>query len=142
MADPRNAVDFEGIDGVYATYLVDNATITFDPTKVGGSASAGLAVTISADRTVALTTDGSAAEGKIVLVEADGKANIQVGGYTRLPGGLAATLTRGTKFVGATGAAGARGYIRSAASATAAELLVARGSIEDASDPTAVGIRF
>lgn len=138
MADPRNAVDFEGIGSEFATYLIDNSTITYDATKTGGSAQVGLAVTLSADDTVALTADASAVEGKLILVESDNKANVQVEGYMSLPGGASATLTRGTKIVGALGASSAKGYIRSAASATAAELLIARGRIVRNGTATAV----
>lgn len=137
MPDPRNVLDFENIGGVYATYKIDGVTIIYDATKPGGSAQIGLAVTLSADDTVALTADADAVEGKLILVESDGKANVQVGGYTTFPGGLSATLTRGTTIVGALGAASARGYIRSAASTVAAELIKARGRIVRSGTPTA-----
>jgi hypothetical protein len=138
MADPRNAVDFEGIGAEYASYLIDNSTITYDATKTDGSAQVGLAVTLSAGRTVALTADASYVRGKLILVESDGKANVQVEGFMTLPGGASATLTHGTPIVGALGASSARGYIRSAASAAAAELLVAKGAIQDNTDATNV----
>jgi hypothetical protein len=138
MADPRNAVAFEGIGEEVATYLIDNSTITYDITKAGGSAQVGLAVTLSGDGTVALTADSDAVEGKLLLVESDNKASVQVEGYVKLPGGASATLTRGTKIVGALGASSARGYIRSAAAGTAAELIKCRGRIVDVSDTTNV----
>src|SRR6185295_18166128 len=97
-----------------------------------------LTVTLSTHKTIALTADGNAVEGKLVKVEADGKATVQVGGFMSLPGGASATLTPGTAIVGALGAASAKGYVRSAASGTAAELIKCRSRIVDASDTTAV----
>lgn len=142
MADRRDQVRFEGIDGVWATYKIDNSTITYDATKTNGSAQSGMAVTLSGDATVALAGDGEAVIGKLVLVESDNKANVQVGGYMELPGGDGATLTLGAGIVGDLGAGAAKGYVRAAASATAAELLVASGKIHDASDTTAVVVKF
>lgn len=141
MADPRNAVDFEGIDGVYETFKIDNSTITYDATKANGAATTmiGKAVTFSADSTVALAADGDHVVGKLMLVESDNKANVQTEGGMTLPGGTGATLTRGTPIVGAL-LSSAKGYIRSAASGTAADLLVAVGEIRDASDTTAVKV--
>lgn len=140
MADPRNAVDFQGIGILTATYIIDNSTITYDATKANGAATTmiGKAVTLSADDTVALCADGDAIEGKLLLVESDNKCTVQVGGYTDLPGGASATLTRGSAVVGALGAASAKGYIRSAASGTAAELIKCRGRIVRNGTTTAV----
>jgi hypothetical protein len=141
MADPRATVSFEEV-GERKTYLIDGVTITFDATKVGGCASVGLAVMLSAGKTVALTSDGAAIEGKLVKVEVDNMAVVQFEGDMTLPGGLSATLTVGASIVGATSTAGARGYIRSAASGTAAELVKAKGEIIDATTTTAVLVRF
>lgn len=140
MANPRNVTDYEGIDGVYATYAIDNSTITYDSTKVGGAAATmiGMAVTESGAGIVALAADGDAIVGKLDLVEADGKARVQTGGYMKLPGGASASLTRLLKIVGALGAGSAKGYIREAASGTAAEINKGRGQIIDAADTTAV----
>ena len=142
MADPRNIIDFEGIGGVYATYLIDDSTITYSATATGGSAGVNLAVTLSTHKTVALAADGEAVIGKLVKVESDNKATVQVGGYTTLPGGASATLTVGTVAVGALGAASAKGYIRSAASATAAELIRTGPAIHDSGTTTAVMVKF
>lgn len=142
MADPRNAVSLIGIGYEAETFLIDNSTITYSATVTGGSASVGLAVTFSADDTVALTADGNAVVGKLVKVEADNKAVVQTGGYLTLPGGASASLTRGKKIVGALGAASAKGYIREVATATAAELGVARGFITNAGTTTAVVVRL
>lgn len=143
MPNPRNVVSFEGIDAVYATYLIDNSTIVYDGTKVGGAAATmiGKAVTLSAAGTVALAADGDAIMGRLDLVEADNKATVQTGGYTVLPGGTGASLTRGLKIVGALLSA-AKGYIREAASGTAAELDKGKGQIIDASDTTAVVVNL
>lgn len=142
MPNPRNIVSFEGVNAEYATYKIDASSITYDATKTGGSAAIGLAVTLSADDTVALTADGNAVVGKLVLVEADGKATVQVGGYMTLPGGQGATLTRGKAIVGALGASSAKGYIREVATATAAELGVCRGYIQNVADTTKVVVRL
>ncbi len=134
----RTNVSNIGVGGQYRTYKIDNSTITYDASKAGGSAQVGLAVTFSADDTVALCADGDAVIGKIILVESDNKANIMTQGTMTLPGGASATLTRGAKIVGALGASSAKGHIRSAASGTAAELVKARGYIENAGTATAV----
>jgi hypothetical protein len=141
MANPRNTTDFEGVQGTFATYLIDNSTITYDATKTGGSAQVGLAVTLSAARTVALTADGDAVVGKLVKVEADNKATVQDGGYMTLPSGASASLTRGLKIVGDLDTA-AKGYIREVASGTAAEINKGRGFIVDAADTAAVVVRL
>lgn len=139
MADPRNAVDFQGIGILTATYKIDNSTITYDATKANGAASTmiGKAVTLSAAGTVALAADGDAIEGKLLLVEADNKCTVQVGGYCDLPGGTGASLTLGKKIVGAL-LSSAKGYIREVATGTAAELGKCRGRIVDAGTTTAV----
>ncbi len=134
----RTNVSNIGVGGVYRTYKIDDSTILYDATKVGGSAQVGLAVTFSAAETVALTADADEVIGKLILVEADDKCTVQTDGTMTLPGGDGATLTLGTKIVGDLGAASAKGYIRSAASGTAAELLVGRGRIENAGTATAV----
>ena len=63
---------------------------------------------------------------------------MQVGGYCDLPGGDSATLTLGVGIVGALGAASAKGYIRIAASGTAAETVKERGRIVANDTTTAV----
>ena len=134
----RTNVSNIGTGANYRTYKIDASTITYDATKAGGSTQVGLAVTLSSDDTVALTADGSAILGKLILVESDGKCNVMTEGTMTLPGGDSATLTLGATIVGALGAASAKGYIRSAASGTAAELIKARGRIENNDTTTAV----
>jgi hypothetical protein len=144
VADPRNIVGFEGIDENFATFIPDGVTIVFDSTLAGGSAAATInkAVSFSTDKTVQLASDGEAVVGKLILVESDLKCNVQFEGCASLPGGVSATLTPGTGIVGARGPASAKGYIRSAASGTAAELIKQNGKIWDASDTANVVVNF
>lgn len=138
MADPRDDIRFDEIGALNATYEIDDSTITYDAAEPNGSAQVGLAVTLADAKTVALADDGDAIEGKLLKVESDGKCVVQVGGYMTLPGGDGATLTEGKKIVGDQGAGAALGYIREVATATAAELGVARGRIIDADTATSV----
>ena len=138
MADPRKRQVFDGLFARYATYAIDNSTITYSATVAGGSSQVGLAVTLSADGTVQLIGDGEALEGKLIEVYADNFAKVQVGGYATLPGGSGAALTRGKTVVGDLGASSAEGYIREVATATAAELGVARGRLVEVGTTTAV----
>jgi hypothetical protein len=141
MADPRAAISFEGI-GYEAETFSHDATIVYDDTETGGAAQVGLAVSLEDDAIVTLAGDGEGIMGKLIKVEQDGFCVVQTGGYVTLPGGDAATLTVGTKVVGDLGAASAEGYIQSAAAATAANTIVSRGTIVDATDPTAVVVRL
>lgn len=137
MADPR-VVDFTGLAPKAATYKIDNSTITYDVSKANGSAAVGLAVTLSADGTVALAADGEAIEGKLLKVEPDNTATVQYGGFVTFAGGNGASLTRGKKIVGALNASSAKGYIREVNTATAAELGRCRGRIIANGTTTAV----
>lgn len=142
MTDPRATVVFDGLQAQYATYKIDGTTISYDVAQVGGSASVGKAVKMSTDDTVILTTDGSDVEGKLIKVEADDMATVQHGGFCTLPGGVGAALTLGKKIVGAVDALGAGGCIREVATATAAELGLARGAIINNDTTTAVVVRL
>lgn len=134
MADPRLTTAFSGIDQEFATYQVD-ASIVYDATQVGGSAVVGRAVAVTGARQVGLATDGQLIEGKLILVEPDNRATVQIEGFTTLPAGTGATFTGvGQRAVGAL-LGTAAGYIRAAASADA---LNADAEIIDASDTTAV----
>lgn len=137
MADPRKRVVLDGLNAKYATFKIDNSTITYSATAERGSDSVDLAVTLSADDTVALAADGEFVLGKLLLVEADNYANVQIGGLVTLPGGTSATLTRGGGIVGDL-LVSAKGYIRVAAHATTTETLLARGHIINNGTPTAV----
>lgn len=149
MTDPRLDVSFEGIGAEHASYKIDNSTITYDATKDGGSDQVGLAVNLSAGKTVQLVGDGEVVLGKLVKVEPDGVANVQTGGYVTLPGGEGATLTPGKKIVGDLGPSSAEGYIREVTDASGTptqaevnEIARSRGIIVDASDTTAVVVRL
>jgi hypothetical protein len=143
MADPRKTTAFDGIGFRAETFSADNSTIVWS-NVVGGAAATMLnkAVTLSSARTVALCADGDAITGKLILVEPDGKCVVQTEGYCDLPGGSAASLTLDKHFVGALGAASAKGYIREVATGTAAELGKQRGQIIDAADTTAVIVKL
>lgn len=133
MADPRNQVRLDGIGAEQVTLFADGVTIVYDATQPGNVAAAALgkAVTLSGVKTVALAADGDAIIGKLVGVESDGKVVIQYDGFMDFIGGAAATLTHGTAIVGALGPSSAKGYVRSAASGAAAELIKCRGIIVD-----------
>jgi hypothetical protein len=141
MPAGRNQVDYTDIDYDALTVKADNSTITYDATKANGSAQVGLAVTWSADDTVALTADADFVLGKLIKVENTGGvlwAVVQNDGMMTLPAGASATVTRGTPIVGALGPSSARGYIRNAASGTAAELVKMNGHIVNVADTTNV----
>jgi len=141
MADPRNTVKLEGIREERTTYLIDNSTITFSATAVRGSAQVDKAVTLSADKTVALAGDGEFVLGKLLGVESDGKAIVADEGYVTLPAGTGASVTLGKRIVGAL-LSSAKGYVREVATATAAELGVARGFIAENDTTTALVIKL
>lgn len=136
MADPREAVSHVGIGYFAQTYPHDN-TIVYDATLAGGAAQVGLAVTLEASNAVSLVGDGEEVEGKLVKVEPGGICVVQTGGIMELPGGTTATLTPGTKIIGDLLVA-AEGYIQSVAT----QHTVSRGTIIDATDPTAVVVRL
>lgn len=145
MSNPRLLAGLsDGMDAHYSTYSIDNSTIVYDSTKARGAATTMLdkAVSLSAAKTVQLASDGEAVIGKLIKVEADNFATIQDRGYMEFPGGSAAALTRGKAIIGALGAASAKGYIREAASGTAAELVLMRGEIIDAGTTTAVLVKY
>jgi hypothetical protein len=99
----------------------------------------GHAVTMSAADTVALVADAGGVVGKLIRVESDNMATVQIAGGMKLPGGNGASLTLNKKIVGAVDGAAAPGHIRECA-AQAAEYVVARGMIVDAGTTTAVEV--
>lgn len=136
MADPRATLDFVGQHAKFMTFKIDNSTITYSATAANGSSQVGLACkfTSDGDGTIELTTDGSFVLGRICNVTHDGFATVQIAGVMLLPSGDSATITEGAAIVGDLDTA-APGYIRAAASGTAAELILCRGFIiEDAED--------
>lgn len=138
MPAGRDQVDYTDLFRRAITVKIDNSTITYSATAAGGSAQVGLAVTWSANDTVALTQDGNYVLGEIESVESDNFATVIIGGFSTMPGGDAATLTRGAKIVGALRTGALRGGIRAVNTAVAAELGVARGAIANNADTTAV----
>jgi hypothetical protein len=136
MADPRATLDWRGQNAEFLTFTVDASTITYSATVANGSSQVGLAVTFTTagDGTIKLTEDGEFVLGKLIGVQSDGTATVQIGGAMKLPPGAGATITEGAAIVGDLDTA-AKGYIRAAASGTAAELILCRGFIiEDAAD--------
>lgn len=124
----------------FLPFTADDDTITFDETKAGGSAAVGKAVAIdAAGGVIKLIEDGECVIGKLIRVEADLKCTVQVRGVMQLPAGDGATLTNGKKIVGDLDTA-APGFIREVATATAAELGVARGFILDGATAAAVWV--
>jgi hypothetical protein len=141
MADPRKAVRFQEVGQKQRTYKIDNSTITYSATAANGSASVGLAVTMSADDTVALTGDADRVRGRLEQVFADGYCSVTDEGYVELPGGTGAALTRGKAIVGDLLAA-AKGYIREVDTAVAAELGKMGGEIINNGVTTAVVVKL
>lgn len=140
MADPRLGTTRKGIRPTVETYPIDASTITYLSTAARGSAQVDLAVTLSASNQIALADTNDPILGQLLLVEPDGMAAVQTGGYVTLPGGVSATLTPGSKIVGAQGASSAKGYIKTADPAQIGQVAQARGMITDASVTTAVEV--
>lgn len=125
MATGRQAVAYDDQRITSQSFWADGVTIVADQAQPGGAAATmiGKAVTFSADDTVALAADGDAVIGKLLKVEKDGLCTVQIRGNATLPlGSGGVTATRGRRLVGCLNA-GARGYVRDANSATAAELV-------------------
>ena len=152
MSDPRKTLQYEGLrDTGGVTFAIDGVTITYSATAEGGSAGYGLAVKLSADKTMALVADGDPILGKLGQVYKDGYCTVYEtpGSYVTLPAGDGATVTAGSRIVGALGAAGAKGYIRNVAATGAAyaeaaadDTQAGRHTIVDASTTTAVVVRL
>jgi len=140
MADPRLDVSVDGVDIETMPAKIDGVTITYSATAVGGSAGVGLAVNMSASKTIQLAGDGEPVIGKLLKVESDGIATVQIGGGMTLPGGTGATLTPGSKIMGDLLVA-AKGYIQTI-TADAAGAVAGRGMIYDATTTTAVEVIF
>jgi len=145
MPDPRNTTHRLGTEYQRRlTFRADNSDITYDATQPGGSAVVGRAVVLSGNGIVRLTGAASAVLGKLMLVEpAQSGApwcTVTVGGTIDLPKGDG-TITAGTKIVGDLVTA-ARGYVRSVAAATLAEVAVADHHVYDATTATAVEINL
>lgn len=140
--DPRARIAFTGLDYHGTTYQHDSS-IVYDGTLAGGAATTmiGKAVALKADGQVGLTVDAEAVVGRLQSVDSDGFCAVQDQGFCELPGGASATLTVGSPIVGALGAAGAHGYIRTAA-ANSAEAIAKRGRIVNNDTTTAVVVEL
>lgn len=139
MTDPRLTPSLEETGNVQRLpFVIDASTITYSATAAYGSAAVGKAVKLTGTGLViALTTDASAVLGKLLSVEPDGVATVQVEGPMTLPAGNSASITPGKAIVGAVNAQSAGGYIRECG-AQAAEYVLARGFIVDDAESTAV----
>lgn len=143
MADPRLAVSYDGIGALYMTFKHDTS-IVYSATVNGGSSQVGLAVKLVSADTVALTTAASVVLGKLIKVESDGIATVQVKGCCTLPMGTGHTGVKtavvGGKFIGDVSTA-AEGYICGPTNnAWNADILMARGVILDLGTLTAVEV--
>lgn len=140
MAHPGDTLAFDGQHARFLTFKGDASTIVYSATAANGSAQVGLAAKFASagDGTVELTTDGCRVLGPITQVTHDNFVTVQVGGVARLKSGSGATITEGAAIVGDLDGSDP-GYIRAAASGTAAELILCGGYIiedEEASDGT------
>jgi hypothetical protein len=135
MADPRLAVDFEGLHLHTATFEIDGTSITYSASERNGSAAVGKAVTLTADDTISLAGNNEVVLGKLLVVHSDGFATVQWRGGMSLPAGEGATVTVGTPIVGDLGADSAEGYIQTAASG-----VLFRGLIVNNDDLTKVKV--
>ena len=132
MADPRKTIRHDNIKVTEVAYKNDSS-IVFDDTKQGGSASVGLAVTLSADKTVGLAGDGEVVIGRLERVYDDGICSVRIGGHMTFKGGTSATLTRGGGIVGALRSS-AKGYVKVASGG--------RGYVQANTDTDAVEVMF
>lgn len=139
MANPRNTVDFSDIKPLNLTFIADGSSVTFDRDEEGGSAQVGLAVNLSASKTIQTAGDGEVVIGVLLSVEPDGTCTVQVGGVATFKGGTSATLTPGTAIVGDL-LSSAEGYIQTAGTGSVAAAAAGRGRILDASDTSAVKV--
>jgi len=144
MANPRNIISHRGVFRKTEKFIIDGTSIQYDADEEHGCALAGpddgVAVTVS-DNVISTAADAEGVLGKLILVESDGKATVQVGGFMMLPKGTGATFTMGGGIVGDLLTA-TEGYVRGAASGQAAELLVAFGRVVDDSDTDYVEVLF
>jgi len=142
MADPRSTSTHRlGTNPKrILTYKIDGADITYDATQPYGSAVAGRAVMLSGNGIVRLTGSGTSVLGKLLHVEKDGYCAVQTEGVVDLPKGDGA-IAADAQIVGDVRTA-ARGYVRSVAPATLAEVAVAGHKVINAADAEAVEIEL
>lgn len=142
MADPRKTTEIDGANIVTQNFPGDGVTVNYASASTGGATAVGLAVALTTGGLVETAGDGEEVVGKLLRVEPDDVAVVQIGGGMTLPAGTGATLTLGSKIVGRLGASGAEGYIGSAVATTAAEAAIARGMIVNATDTANVRVDF
>lgn len=140
MADPRGTPRRDNTSDPVKSYKIDGSDITFDATLAGGSSAVGKAVMLSGNGVVRLAGDAAAVLGRLEQVEDDGVCAVRVRGAMTLPKGDG-SVTVNTPIVGNLVTA-ARGYIRNANSAVAAETIAARGLIVDVSDTANVEVEL
>jgi hypothetical protein len=146
MPDPRNTTHRIGTEYQRRlTFRADGTDIVHDATQPGGSAVVGRAVMVSGNGIVRLTGAASPVLGKLVLVEPNqgggaGWCTVVVGGTIDLPKGDGA-ITVDSKIVGDVLSA-ARGYVRSVAAATLAEVAVAKHHVLDVTTATAIEVNL
>lgn len=140
MADPRSTTTHRlGTDPQRnLTFKIDGTDIVYSATAPWGSTVVGRAVLISANGVVRLAGAGTAVHGKLMQVEPDGYCTVRTEGVVDLPKGDGA-LTAGSTIVGDVRTA-ARGYIRSVAAATLAEVAVADHVVIDATNADAAEV--
>jgi len=135
-------MDYDDVGALRAGFEIDDSAITFDEAKEGGSDQVGLAVRLvgGSNKVITLAGDGEGILGVLKLVEGDGGATVQVGGFTRAMKGDG-TLAAGSmkKLVGSVRIA-AKGYVREVDDTDSTELEVARGFAVDVADADACQI--
>lgn len=134
MSTGREDTNYLRLDPKDRTYYYDSS-IVYDQMKTNGSVSVGLAVGMTASKTVGLVTDGMPIRGKLMKVESDGKCAVQCGGTNEFAPGTGAAVTPGKKAIGAA-LAGAPGYVRETANDAEAAKSVA--TIEGSETATAI----
>lgn len=142
MADPRKTTEIDGTNIVTQNFPGDGTTVNYASASTGGATAVGLAMALTTGGTVETAGDGEEVVGKLLRVEPDDVAVVQIGGGMTLPLGTGGAATLGAPIVGRLGASGAEGYIGAAVATTAAEAAVARGQIQNASDTAAVRVQL
>lgn len=148
MPNPRSGVGGSDSRYIRKTYKADS-TIVYSKDATNGHAMAGRgSVTMQgkADDTMGLCADGEKVDGRLEIVESDGRIVVTISGEMTFPGGASATLTVGEPIVGAVDGSANRGFIRNPVAPTTtaatavqlAELRRARGAIKNNDDTTAV----
>lgn len=142
MADPRRTLEQDGTNIRTQNFTADAVTVVYASGSTSGATAVGLAMALTTAGKVETAGDGEEVVGKLLRVEPDNVAVVQIGGVMTLPAGTGATLTYGAPVVGRLGTSGAEGYIGAAVATTAAEANIARGQIVAASDTANVRVQL